>query len=164
MDEETFRSILESQREVGIVRARRPLRFPEVPEQLEPSSEDRRMRYRGERQEKNGEEVTNNEIEHFVTRHSVDASAPYFHEIQYSTSSSQPDLFVEDGGFIKVVDFQKLPSLVHIGFSVVRTSLREVIILYALETMGTLNPIIPLKQRDFHAILSFRQALMVCHR
>ena len=51
---------------------------------------------------------------------------PYFREIHYAASRNQPDFFVEKGGIIDMIDFQKFPALLHVGFSVVRVYLEEV--------------------------------------
>jgi hypothetical protein len=56
---------------------------------------------------------------------------PFFREIHYPASSgyNQPDFFVEKGGVLDVIDFQKFPALIHVGFSVARVSLEKVMML-----------------------------------
>ena len=111
-------SLLESQTEAGIVRVRSPIRFPDTTscsrsESYYSSSGRSRPRH-------------NEEEEEEALLDCNDASSNIFEELQYSPSSSQPDIFVENGGFMSIITSQKLPALHNVGFSVGRVSLEEV--------------------------------------
>ena len=62
---------------------------------------------------------------HFREASSRSASNDIFEELQY-TPTSQPDIFVENGGVMSIITSQKFPALHHVGFSVGRVSLQEV--------------------------------------
>ena len=114
-------SLLESQTEAGIVRVRSPIRFPDTTscsrsESYYSSSGRSRPRHNEEEEEEEEALLDCN-----------DASSNIFEELQYSSSSSsQPDIFVENGGFMSIITSQKLPALHNVGFSVGRVSLEEV--------------------------------------
>ena len=120
VDEDTIGSLLESQSEVGIVRVRSPIRFPETTSsrsaQYSYSSSRRSLRRWHNEEEALFDSITNNDD---------DASLNIFWELQY-TPSSQPDIFVENGGFMSIITSHKLPALHNVGFSVGRVSLKEV--------------------------------------
>ena len=143
VDKETIRSLLESQSEVSIIRTQRTLRFPQSrgEESFETTYSSTRSR-----SESHSRDLDDNDAGMMmrgrqagrINGHHHDM-VPYFREIHYAASRNQPDFFVEKGGIIDMIDFQKFPALLHVGFSVVRISLEEVKKFFFLKSLAKSN-------------------------
>ncbi|MCO5608542.1 hypothetical protein L7F22_062753 [Adiantum nelumboides] len=104
VDKQTIQSLLDSQNEAGIVKAKQKICFPQIP--------------KGRREEEEEEEDRNT----FTDR----MRGPfYFEELKYNIKNEVPHFCVRNGGSLNRVNCHKLPALHQIGFSAVKVTLEK---------------------------------------